>query len=194
MQHINRAAFQHSRNALLSAQIQARLQEERIDNEWLDNVLRDVENNNGYSAPVPLVNQATFLAMLYSTALLLRETYFTDKHAVNILRKHIKSFVGNSDIKVTYGSSAIHFSEANSELFARRLRNALGHASLEVNHDTFVFKDATPKNSNDWVSIEMLWRVVGEYTMALIAAGNELLYGQPGAPEGRSAGKPTPRP
>lgn len=179
MQHNDRAAFQDSRNALLSAQIQARLQDERGKSEWLDGVLQDVEKNNGYSGPVPLVNQATFLAMLYSTALWLRETYFTDQHAVEILRKHIKSFVGNNDIKFAYGSSATHFSKANSEQFARRLRNALGHASLSVNHDTFVFKDTNPRNSNDWVSIKMPWSVVGEYTMALIAAGNELLYAQP---------------
>ncbi|GAB1235463.1 hypothetical protein [Ferrigenium sp. UT5] len=179
MQAIDKAAFQDSRNALLSAKIQARLQDERRENKWLDGVLRDVERNNGFSGPVPLVNQATFLAMLYSTALWLRESYFKDQDAVVILRKHINSFVGNSDIKVAYGSSATHFSKNNPEQFARRLRNALGHASVAVNNDTFVFKDTNTRSKDDWVSIEMPWSVVGEYTMALIAAGNELLYAQP---------------
>jgi len=194
MQQIDGAAFQDSRNALLSARIQARLQDERKDNEWLDGLLRDVEKKNGYTGPVPLVNQATFLAMLYSTALWLREAYFKDVNAVSILRKHIKSFVGNGDIGVVYGSSAKNFSGDNPEEFARRLRNAVAHASISINVDNFVFKDTNPRNSNDWVSITMPWSVVGEYMEALIAAGNELLYAQPSAPEGHSVGKSASRP
>lgn len=179
MKDIDKAAFQDSKNALLSARIQARLQDERRGNIWLDSVLREVEMSNGYSGPVPLVNQATFLAMLYSTALWLRDSYFTDKYALDILRKHIKPFIGNCKIGVAYGLSAKHFSENNSEQFARRLRNALGHASLTINNDKFIFKDTNPKDEKDWVRIEMPWSVVGEYTMALVAAGNELLYAVP---------------
>lgn len=178
MQELDKAAFQDSRNALLSARIQARLQSEREGNEWLDGVLRDEEERSGYSKPVPLVNQATFLAMLYATALWLRETYFSEPRAVAILQSHIRPFVGNSNVEVTYGSNATEFTQEKAEQFARRIRNAVAHASIEINDDTFVFKDTNPRDPDDCVAVEMPWSVVGEYTMALIAAGNKLLYPQ----------------
>jgi hypothetical protein len=178
MQDTDKAAFQDSRNALLSARIQARLQIERGRNKWLDGVLQEEERNNGYSKPVPLVNQATFLAMLYATALWLRETYFSRESGVSVLRKHILPFVGNSDIKVTYGPKATQFTKEKSEQFARRVRNALGHASITVGENSFKFKDVNPRNQDDWVEIEMPWFAVGKYTDSLISAGNELLYAQ----------------
>ena len=182
MQDLDKAAFQDSRNALLSARIQARLQIERGKNQWLDGVLQEVEENNGYSKPVPLVNQATFLAMLYATALWLRETYFSEEPAVAILRIHIRPFVGSSDIKVTYGPNATQFTQERSEQFARRIRNALGHASITVGENSFIFKDVNPRNQDDWVEVEMPWFIVGKYTESLIAAGNVLLYAQPNIP------------
>lgn len=182
MQDLDKAAFQDSRNALLSARIQARLQIERGRNEWLDSVLQEVEKINGYSKPVPLVNQSTFLAMLYATALWLRETYFSAEPAVAILRNHIRPFVINCDIKVKYGPNATQFTQEKSEQFARRIRNALGHASIAVDENSFTFRDVNPRNQDDWVEIEMPWFTVGEYTESLIAAGNELLYAQPAIP------------
>jgi hypothetical protein len=182
MKDLDKAAFQDSRNALLSARIQARLQFERRNNAWLDSVLQEEEKINGYSKPVPLVNQATFLAMLYATALWLRETYFSEEPAVAILRHHIRPFVGNCDINVTYGPNATQFTQEKSEQFARRIRNALGHASITVSENSFTFKDVNPRNQEDWVEVEMPWSTVGEYTESLIAAGNALLYAQPNNP------------
>lgn len=179
MQDLDKAAFQDSRNALLSARIQARLQVERERNEWLDGILQEEERVNGYSKPVPLVNQATFLAMLYATALWLREAYFSKEPAVAVLRKHIQPFVANCAIKVTYGPQATRFTPEKSEQLARRIRNALGHASIVVGENSFTFRDVNSRFPDDWVEIEMPWITVGEYTESLIAAGNELLYAQP---------------
>lgn len=179
MQDLDKAAFQDSRNALLSARIQARLQLERGRNEWLDGVLREEESSSGYSNPVPLVNQATFLAMLYATALWLRETYFSEFPAMAILQNHIRPFVGNREIMVTYGPKAAQFTQEKPEQFARRIRNAIGHASIVVGENSFTFKDVNPRNQEDWVEIEMPWSIVGKYTETLIFAGNELLYAQP---------------
>jgi hypothetical protein len=176
MNSLATSAFQDARNALLSAQIQARLQAERGNSPWLDSILREEEQRSGYARPVPLVNQATFLAMLYSTALWLRETYFKDEQAKTILRKHVAPFVGNQKVAVVYGPKAAPFSAANAERFARRVRNALGHASLTIAEDLFIFKDVNSQNLEDWVEISMTWQTTGEYTIALISAGNELLY------------------
>ncbi len=120
------------------------------------------------------------MAMLYFTALWLRNKYFGNNQTVKILRKHIRPFVENGNVIVCYGPAAARFSENNAELFARRLRNAIAHANVTINNDTFEFKDTNfrKRNEEDWVIITMSWTLVGEYTMELIAAGNELLYAQ----------------
>lgn len=176
IQEQERAAFQDSRNTLLSARIQARLQNERKDNEWLNSVLQEEERKSGYSKPVPMVNQSTFLSMLYATALWLREKYFLEDSSVRILRKHIQPFVENKSIKFKYGPKATEFTKNRPEQFARRIRNALGHASVTVSEKSFTFKDINLRDENDWVEIEMPWPIVGAYTESLITAGNELLY------------------
>lgn len=177
MQDFDRNAFQDTRNALLLVRILSRLQNERGSCKWLDNILRDEEKKSGYSKPVPLVNQAAFLFMLYATALWLRETYFSNKSAINILRQHVQPFL-DKGLKIEYGAAAVKFTNENAENFARRIRNALGHASITVNEKFFIFKDVNPRNKNDWVEIEMPWCIVGQYTESLIVAGNHLLYPQ----------------
>ena len=180
--HCDNSAFQAARIALYSARLQARLQEERSGNKGLDDILRDEESKNGYPGPVPLVNRATYMAMLYFTALWLRNKYFGNNQTVKILRKHIRPFVENGNVIVCYGPAAARFSGNNAELFARRLRNAIAHADVTINNDTFEFKDTNFRKEEDWVRIKMPWLLVGEYTSALIAAGNELLYAQQTTP------------
>ncbi len=122
------------------------------------------------------------MAMLYFTALWLRNKYFGNNQTVKILRKHIRPFVENGNVIVCYGPAAARFSGNNAELFARRLRNAIAHADVTINNDTFEFKDTNFRKEEDWVRIKMPWLLVGEYTSALIAAGNELLYAQQTTP------------
>lgn len=170
--------FQDTRNMLLMVRVLSRLENERKNNNSLDQLLCKVEEENGYSNRVPLINQSTFLAMLYSTALWLRESLFNDPNAVEILRKHVKPFITRSDIKITYGADAVHFTEGKSEQFSRRIRNAVAHASVEITGSEFVFRDRNTRKNDDWVQISMSWDTTGEYTSALITAGNELLYPQ----------------
>lgn len=132
MSELDKSAFQDMRNALLTVRILARLQEERPKNTWLDNIIREEEEKNGYSQQVPLVNQSTFLAMLCLTGLWLREAYFKDKCAKPILRKHIAPFVCDKKIVVEYGNQATKFSKKHAEKFAYRIRNAIAHAKINI--------------------------------------------------------------
>jgi hypothetical protein len=73
MKGIDEGAFLDAKNALLLVRQLARLDKERESNQWLDRLLSDVEQQNGYSSKVPLLNQAAFLSMAYSTLVWLRD-------------------------------------------------------------------------------------------------------------------------
>jgi hypothetical protein len=172
----DKGAFQDARNALLLARQLARLNHERKTNKWLDGVLTEVELENGYHSPVPLVNQATFLAMCYATLVSLRESYFKDASATALLVKRVSTVFDDPTLRITTGPSSTPINRANAVQLIRRVRNSLGHGSFEISNTTFIFRDDNPRDADDWAEIEMQWATLGKLSESIIYAGNDLLY------------------
>jgi len=177
MNQVDKNAFLDAKNGLLMARVLARLENERSGNKWLDNIISDVEKANGYEEKVPLVNQAVFLAMAYSTLIWLRESYFKDKpQAKKALENRVKPLFRNHKIEIEKGKDAKEVGEESIIEFIRRVRNALGHANVSVIENSFIFEDINPRIQEDYVKITMSWHALGELTKMVIAAGNDILY------------------
>lgn len=177
MNQINRNAFLDAKNSLLMARLLARLNDERPNNKWLDEIISEVEKENGYEKKVPLVNQAVFLAMAYSTLVWLRESYFINNpQAKSILEKKVKPLFSKHKIKISKGKKTKDIGENSPIEFVRRVRNALGHANIEIEENYFIFRDVNLREKEDCVEIKMSWHALGELTEMVIAAGNDVLY------------------
>jgi hypothetical protein len=177
MNRVNKNAFLDAKNGLLMARVLARLESERSGNKWLDDIISDVEKANGYERKVPLVNQAVFLAIAYSTLIWLRESYFKENpQAKKALEKRVKPLFTKYRIKIDKGKDAKEVGEESIIEFIRRVRNALGHANVSVTENSFIFKDINPHKKEDCVKITMSWHALGELTEMVIAAGNDILF------------------
>ena len=177
MVQISKTAFSDAKNFLLMARVLARLESERANNEWLDSVLSEVENENGYKEKVPLVNQCVFLSMAYSTLLWLRESYFKqDSSAKKVLEEKVKPLFLKYSIDIQKGKEAKELGDSSPIEFIRRMRNALGHANVAIEEGAFRFEDANPRDKDDYVIITMSWHALGELTEMIFSAGNEILY------------------
>ncbi len=177
MTQIDKNAFLDAKNSLLMARILARLDNERLGNKWLDEIVSEVEKANGYERKVPLVNQAVFLAMAYSTLVWLRESYFNENPQVkSVLRKRVEPLFSRHEIKIDKGEKAKDIGEKSPIEFVRRVRNALGHANVKIEENDFIFMDVNPREKKDSVEIKMSWHALGELTEMVIAAGNDVLY------------------
>ncbi|MDC9726606.1 MAG: HEPN family nuclease [Candidatus Thioglobus sp.] len=173
---MNKNAFLDAKNSLLMVRILARLDIERPGNEWLDKVISEVENANGYQKKVPLVNQTVFLSMAYSTLVWLRESYFKNKKAKKALSNRVMPLFSNHKIKIDKGEKAKEIGEKAPIEFIRRIRNSLGHANVSIEDNYFIFYDVNPKEKTDSVKIKMSWHALGELTEMVIAAGNDVLF------------------
>ncbi len=176
MNNTTKNAFLDAKNMLLLMRQLQRLDEERRSNTRLDELLTEVEKANGYSSKVPLVNQAAFLAMAYSTLVWLRESYFKCADVQATLEKRVAWIFDEPTLTVKLGKDAKVIDKDHPTELVRRVRNALGHASVEIKDQTFRFSDKNPSNKNDWACIEMSWETLGKLCEGVIFAGNDLLY------------------
>ncbi|MCR9116604.1 MAG: hypothetical protein NXI22_06605 [bacterium] len=176
MSDANKNPFLDAKNALLLMRQLARLDEERGSNNTLDEILTEEERANGYASKVPLLNQAAFLAITYSTLVWLRESYFKDDPARTTLGKRVESIFDDPTLAIKTGPKAREIGKNNPTELVRRVRNSLGHASVEIEKRTFRFTDTNPRDHDDWAEIEMSWRTVGQLCESVIGAGNDLLY------------------
>lgn len=176
MKDANKNAFLDAKNALFLMRQLARLDEERGANNRLDEILTEEEKANGYTSKVPLLNQAAFLAIAYSTLVWLRESYFKDDPTRVTLGKRVESIFDDPTLAIRTGPKAREISKTNPTELVRRVRNSLGHASVEIGELTFCFTDTNPRDPEDWAEIEMSWPSVGQLCESVIGAGNDLLY------------------
>ena len=176
MSDANKNAFLDAKNALLLMRQLARLDEERGSNSRLDEIMAEEERAAGYSLKVPLLNQAAFLAIAYSTLVWLRESYFKDDPARTTLKRRVENIFDDPTLAIKTGPKAIEISKSNPTELVRRVRNSLAHADVEIEERTFRFTDKNPRDSNDWAEIEMSWPAVGQLCESVIGAGNDLLY------------------
>ncbi|QMV16135.1 hypothetical protein [Vibrio spartinae] len=176
MNNIDKNSFLDAKNALLLVRQLSRIDRERESNQWLDALLADEERANGYSSKVPLLNQASFLAMADATIVWLRESYFKDECAKRKLAKRTQSIFDDQTLTIEIGPKAKGIDKENSDELVRRVRNSLGHAKVEIKEHTFLFTDINPRDKDDWAKIEMSWAAVGKLCESVIWAGNDLLY------------------
>jgi len=177
MSAANMNAFLDAKNGLLLMRQLARLDEERGSNKRLDEIMTDEEKANGYTSKVPLLNQAAFLAFAYVTLVWLRESYFKDGPAKTTLGKRVESIFDDPTLKIKTGRDAGEISKGNPTELVRRVRNSLGHASVEIGERTFRFTDTNPNHTQrDWAEIEMSWPTVRQLCKSVIGAGNDLLF------------------
>jgi len=177
MNDTENVAFLDAKNVLLLVRKLARLDRERSSNRWLDGILADEEQKSGYKLKVPLLNQAAFLAMAYSALVWLRESYFINERAKKTLSDRVERIFDDSTLVVNTGPKAKKIDKSCPLELVRRVRNSLGHASVEIKERTFLFIDTNPRNSDDWAKIEMSWATVGQLCEFVILTCNDLLYG-----------------
>jgi hypothetical protein len=174
----DKRAFLDAKNTLLLVRQLARLDHERLSNERLHAILTEEEKKNGYSRQVPLLNQAAFLALAYSAFVWLRESYFKDDSAKEKIANHVAWIFDDPSLKIVTGPKSQSIDKANPQRLVRRVRNSLGHASVEIDDDAFVFTDTDPRCDKNWVTIRMSWAALGKLSESIIFAGNDLLYSE----------------
>jgi hypothetical protein len=171
MDQIDRAAFADTRDALFLIRLLSTLEQRRRDNPELEALINEVEQLNGFSSSVPLVNQAAFLQFAYMTLVRTRAAYFEGRKAEELLELKVRGFVQ----QVTFGGN--RNKERTGATLVKWMRNALAHSRVEVNDRFFVFTDRDDRSKNPTtVTMTMPWAVLGQICEAVVSAGNALLY------------------
>lgn len=162
-----RAQFQDTRDALFLARLLSVLDRRRSSDESLDNIITEVETQNGFRSPVPLVNQTTLLQMAYMTLVYPKQ---------GVIGKVIDNWEPKlewSRLNVRLDDQNRFGDDANWSELLRTLRNALSHSTVEVSEHSFVFTDEWKGKK---VKVEFEWDFLGDLTMEFFHAANKALY------------------
>jgi hypothetical protein len=171
MGQVDRGAFADTRDALFLIRLLDLLERRRHDWPDLDALIHDEERRNGFSSRVPLVNQASFLQFAYMTLVRIRAAYFEDRKAQELLEFRVGGFVN----QVSFGGD--RNTNPTGVALVKWLRNALAHSRVEVEEDVFVFTDTDDRSKKPTtVTMTMSWPVLGQICVAVVEAGNDLLY------------------
>ncbi|MBX3246123.1 MAG: hypothetical protein KF901_02960 [Myxococcales bacterium] len=171
--------YHFAKLSLFMMRLLSRLQDERAPGGGLDAFIRDLENDNALSSPVPLMNQATFLSHAYIVLVWLRERMVAD--GVDVDELELGLDVG-SQVKVIKHDAGRRKdgSEVKRDLskpgqVMRTLRNAVGHGRVAFSDDsTWEFTDTN--REGELVVLSLRWADLGAVCDAVMFAYQQTLY------------------